>query len=145
MKNTHPVDASYHCPVIMNTNDDVHQFFTSSLGRQCNLNFGGDGGGRKLGKSHSSGSGIEAIHRRLYMVPFIEKFTRLHDSATFIRGWFTEGSSSNVKKEMQRLVKEFQDIERATPQLFNFMVAFSLFQEQYSNFEVVDKLKAFYK
>jgi len=120
IKNAHPVDATRNCAVIMNTNENVFEFLNGQ-GKMVSSR------GARLCEEQ-----LEAIRRRFSIVPFVEKFSKLHQL------------DQSIKERLYLdYFKDFLDMERIAPSLFNFFLAFGLYQQWLQNFEVVETLKAF--
>jgi hypothetical protein len=136
IKHAHPVDATRHCPVIANTNENV---FALLHGNRGGYRGSSGSGGYTSGTSGGSRSGprvsdeqLEAIRRRLDVVPFVEKFSKLHSLPISIKDPF-----------IHTLFMQFKDMEQISPALFNFFIAFGLHQTYLHNFEVVSALRVY--
>jgi hypothetical protein len=100
IKNAHPVDATKYCPVVMNTNENIYVYLNQS----------------RFGKLRYSEEQLEAVRRRLTIVPFTDKFTRLHRIDSML-----------LMQQYAQPLKDFYDMEKAGPSLFNFFMVFALY------------------
>lgn len=89
IKHKQPVDATRYCAVIVNTNDNCFDYFNSGVNRNI-----------RTGQTDFD-QDVEAVRRRVYVVPFVKKFSHAHKPFTKI----TLGDARTA------IYKDFIDIE----------------------------------